>query len=685
MLERALAYAELGWAVFPLIPNSKRPLTHNGFKDASKDAEAVKHWWTEHPTANIGIATGVISDLVVVDVDVKNGARGIESLDSIKGMTPTLAVQTPSGGMHFYYLAPGPTRCRTGLLPGIDIKADGGYVVAPGSRIDGKPYEWLDAEAHITMLPEAIVMLMADKPKAAPLPPEGGMIASGARNSVLASIAGTMRRRNLQFDEILATLQSVNAKRCFPPLPEAEVEGIAKSICKYQPESGTEQEDDRPAGFTDDALALQFSEQYAEDWRYVAAWGYWLHWDGKCWSRENTLRAFDLARLVCRTAARGCEKASTATKVASANAVAAVERLARADRRHAATTDQWDSDPWSLNTVTGVVDLHTGQTHPHDRKDYSTKLATAGMPQEQAPATHWLSFLSDVTDGDKDLQGYLARMAGYALTGVTSEHALFFLYGTGANGKSVFVNTLAAVLGDYATNAPIDTFMETKTDHHPTDIAGLRGARLVTAIEVEKGRRWAEAKIKSLTGGDKICARFMRQDFFEYRPQFKLIIAGNNKPTIREVDEAMKRRLHLIPFTVTIPAGKRDHTLQEQLLNERDGILRWAIEGCLEWQRIGLKPPTCVMSATEEYLEAEDALGRWISDECLQNPNALTSTDELFQSWKTWTEKWGEYAGSLRKFSDDMVKRGFTRTRSTRQRGFLGIALSGTKVSEPML
>jgi putative DNA primase/helicase len=376
---------------------------------------------------------------------------------------------------------------------------------------------------------------------------------------------------------------------------------------------------------------------------------------------------------------------SIATKVASANAVAAVERLARADRRHAATTDQWDNDPWLINGTTGVVDLRTGEVHPHERKDYSTKIAAAGILAEPKPPERWLAFLNDVTDGDKDLQGYLARMAGYMLTGITSEHALFFLYGTGANGKSVFVNTLAAVLGDYATNAPIDTFMETKTDHHPTDVAGLRGARLVTAIEVEKGRRWAEAKIKSLTGGDKICARFMRQDFFEYKPQFKLLIAGNNKPTIREVDEAMKRRLHLIPFTVTIPAHKRDHTLAERLLEERDGILRWALDGCMEWQRIGLKPPASVMSATEEYLEAEDALGRWISEECIENPSAAAPSDELYQSWKTWTEKWGEYAGSMRKFSDDLVKRGFSRSRSNRKRLFQGIALNTTPVQGEIL
>lgn len=180
------------------------------------------------------------------------------------------------------------------------------------------------------------------------------------------------------------------------------------------------------------------------------------------------------------------------------------------------------------------------------------------------------------TGGDKELQSYLQRMVGYALTGSTQEHALFFLYGTGANGKSVFVNTLATILGDYATNAPMDTFMETRTDRHPTDMAGLRGARFVAAIETEQGKRWAESKLKNLTGGDKISARFMRQDFFEFFPQFKLFVAGNHKPAIRNIDEAMKRRLHLIPFTITVPPERRDKNLQQKLLAERDGILAWA-------------------------------------------------------------------------------------------------------------
>ncbi len=440
------------------------------------------------------------------------------------------------------------------------------------------------------------------------------------------------------------------------------------------PEIDSDSQSEQTVWGTDDALAISFTRRYHHDWRYVAAWGKWLMWDGQRWRTEDTLAATDLIRHVCRHAALRADNPRVASKLAGASTVGSVERLARADRRHAGTTDEWDADIWLLNTPGGVVDLRTGRMRPHDRNDRMTKITTA-TPKGDCPT--WRQFLDEVTGGDKDLQIYLQRMVGYALTGSTREHALFFLYGTGANGKSVFVNTLATILGDYSTNAAMDTFMETRTDRHPTDMAGLRGARFVAAIETEQGRRWAESKVKSLTGGDKISARFMRQDFFEFFPQFKLFVAGNHKPAIRNIDEAMRRRLHLIPFTITVPPERRDKHLQQKLLAERDGILAWALEGCLEWQRIGrLDPPKLVLDATEEYFEAEDALGRWLDERCVRVTTANSLTAELFNDWKQWADAAGEFVGSQRRFSDLLITRGLEKWRnSTGIRGFRGIGL----------
>ncbi len=435
---------------------------------------------------------------------------------------------------------------------------------------------------------------------------------------------------------------------------------------------------------TEDALALDFTQRFRSDWKYIAAWGYWLTWTGERWQRENTLRAYDLAREVCRQGATRADRPHVKTRLSCASTVSAVERLARADRGNAESADVWDRDPWLLNTRNGIVDLRYGKLSGHDRRYCMTKIAAAS-PNGECPT--WINFLATVTGGDRDLQEYLRRVVGYCLTGVTMEHALFFLYGTGANGKSVFLNTVATILGEYVTSAPAEMFMSTQNDRHPTDMAGLRGARLVTATETDQGRRWAESRIKALTGGDKISARFMRQDFFEFEPQFKLVIAGNHKPGIRNIDEAMRRRLHLIPFLVTIPPEHRDKNLTERLLAERDGILAWAVRGCLEWQTVGLSPPAAVLSATEDYFADQDSIGRWIAEECLQGAKHTELFSALYDAWKRWAEDIGEYVLSKRAFSQALGSRGYEKWRdgATTQRGFRGLALrSGSQSTDEM-
>jgi len=429
---------------------------------------------------------------------------------------------------------------------------------------------------------------------------------------------------------------------------------------------------ERPPALSDDALALLFAARYVDDLRHVNAWGKWFNWCGTHWCADETLLTFDRARLVCREAAAKCDNIKAAPAIASAKTVAAVERLARADRRIAATIDQWDADPWLLNTPNGVVDLKSGDLHPHRPGDYLTKV-TAVAPQGDCP--RFLAFLNRITGKDSALIAYLRRVLGYSLTGLTHEHALFFAYGTGANGKSVLLATVAGILGDYHKTAPIETFTATNADRHPTDLASLRGARLVTASETEEGRRWAEARIKQLTGGDVVSARFMRQDFFEYRPQFKLIIAGNHKPTLRSVDEAIRRRFHLIPFAVTIPAEERDGELAEKLKAEWPGILAWLIEGCLEWQTEGLRAPKVVLDATEAYLSAEDSLAVWMDERCDCDLQAWSSLSALFGSWSDWAVRAGEGVGSQKRFSQTLEARGFQLHKRNVGQGVFGLRI----------
>jgi putative DNA primase/helicase len=433
--------------------------------------------------------------------------------------------------------------------------------------------------------------------------------------------------------------------------------------------------DSAPA-FSDEALALQFANRHAGNLRFVAAWNKWLFWDGKHWQFEETLRAWDFAREICREAAAQCNKAKLAPAIASAKTIYAVERLARSDRRLAATVDQWDADPWQLNTPQGVVDLTTGQARAHIPEDYFTKITAVG-PRGDCP--RFIAFLNRITDGDCELVAYIQRMLGYGLTGLTREHALFFGYGTGANGKSVLLSTVAGILGEYHKTAPIETFTATNGDRHPTDLASLRGARLVTATETEEGRRWAESRIKQLTGGDTVAARFMRQDFFEYRPAFKLIIAGNHKPSLRSVDEAIRRRFHLIPFAVTIPSEERDPDLAEKLKAEWSGILAWLVEGCLEWQTEGLRPPKAVVEATATYLSAEDSLAAWMDEKCERKADAWASSSALFACWSAWATAAGENPGNSKRFAQALESRGFIPNRQRNEgsnlRGFDGLRL----------
>ncbi|HEX3861071.1 MAG TPA: phage/plasmid primase, P4 family [Stellaceae bacterium] len=422
--------------------------------------------------------------------------------------------------------------------------------------------------------------------------------------------------------------------------------------------------------FSDDALALEFSGRHAHELRFCSQWGTWLLWDGARWKFEKTLKTFDMARAVAREFANACNDPDDKPKIASAGKVAAIERLARSDRRHAADVDLWDSDPWLLNTPAGIIELRTGRTLPHDPDRYITKI-TAVAPSAGCPL--WLKFLGEITGGDADLQAFLQRIAGYALTGSTREHALFFFYGTGGNGKGVFLNTLSAILADYAAVAPMESFIATQGERHPTDLAGLRGARFVSSQETEEGRRWAESKIKALTGGDPITARFMRQDFFTYQPAFKLVIAGNHKPGLRGVDEAIRRRFNLVPFTVTIANPDRD--LPDKLKEEWPGILKWMIEGCLGWQRNGLSAPASVRDATDAYLGEEDAIARWVEDCCVTGPSQWESSALLWPNWQDWATKANERVGSRRTFGMALESHGYSPEKSQDIRGFRGLAL----------
>jgi putative DNA primase/helicase len=426
------------------------------------------------------------------------------------------------------------------------------------------------------------------------------------------------------------------------------------------------QEDEResvPPRFSDDSLANDFTARHGQDLRYVPAWGKYLWWDGLRWAEDRALAVFELVRIVCRDAASRAGK--IARQIASAKTVAAVERIIRRDPRHVLLPEQLDADDYLLNTPGGTVDLRSGEIRPHRREDLLTKLTRVAL-DDHADDSVWRRFLRDITCSDSEFAAYLQRLLGYMLTGDTRDHVLAFFFGTGANGKSTLLDLVLYLLGDYARQVPSETLMESRGDRHPTEIANLMGVRLAVSSELEEGQHWAEARIKALTGDAVLSARFMRQDFFEFRRTHKHIIAGNHKPAVRAVDDAIRRRIHLLPFTARFSGDRADRDMPTKLRAEGPAILAWMIRGCIEWQLSGLCPPSTVTSATDDYLAMQDTLGLWLDENCdTSDPTVETRSGELYANFTDWKYSRGERAPSQVRFTAQLEQR-FRRERDTR-------------------
>jgi putative DNA primase/helicase len=423
----------------------------------------------------------------------------------------------------------------------------------------------------------------------------------------------------------------------------------------------------QPLEVSEDAIALAFTREFGGTMRYDHNAGRWYQWSHTHWRQLEIPVAFHYAREIGRRIGSG-KKAICKSSVA-----AGAERFAQADPTHAVTSEHWDCDPWLLGTPRGTLNLKTGKLRTPRPSDGITKLTGCG-PDSREPEL-WMRFLKDATAGDHGVMSYLQRISGYCLTGLTTEHAMFFIFGPGGNGKSVYLNTLVHILADYAVSAPMDTFTSSKFNAHPTELAMLKGARLVTASETEEGRAWAEARIKALTGGDPITARFMRQDFFTYQPQFKLLFAGNHQPSLNAVDPAMRRRFNMLPF-ITRPE-RPDPELEEKLREEAPRILGWALKGCLQWQLHGLGRPASVIAATDEYFEEQDVFGQWLADRCEVEPDLWELPAALFRDWVSFAKEHGEAAGTMVTLSGRLKKAGFRQRKSNGLRTYGGLRLKG--------
>ncbi len=424
---------------------------------------------------------------------------------------------------------------------------------------------------------------------------------------------------------------------------------------------------------SEDAVARQFAERQAGRLRFCHDAGAWFVWDGAIWRQDRTGQTMKLAREIARElAAADGEAVRGAGRMSF---VASVERFARADDALAMVAETWDADPMQLGTPGGTVDLATGTLRPADPRDAITR-ATAVAPADTADCPLWRRFLSETAGGDAELACFLHLFCGYALTGETREQVLLFGHGDGGNGKTVFLNTIAGILGDYARVAAPEVLSALSAGRAGAsgELAVLRGARLVTASENEAGQPWAEARLKLLTGGDPINARFLRRDAFTFRPSFKLIIVGNHLPVLRGVDAALRRRIRIVPFTAT-PA-RPDRRLEAKLRAEWPAILRWMIDGCLAWQAEGLPRAAVERAASDAYLGGQDMVGLFLADACETGDPAATETaSALYAAWVAWMKAAGEPPGTQRMLAAMLERRGLTRVRTEHARLYRGVRL----------
>lgn len=397
-------------------------------------------------------------------------------------------------------------------------------------------------------------------------------------------------------------------------------------------------------------MANIWARNHARNRRYNHTGGHWMHVDaGGIWQQEECRETFHEIGTVIHEVGGGTPRYSCS------GFITGTENIARSLPAVAVTHDYFDADKMMLGTPLGPVDLRTGKLLPPNPALLISR-STSVAPSPGEPSK-WIAFLMQSTGQDALMVEYLQVVLGYMLTGLTIEQALFFIYGDGGNGKGVFINTARRILGKYAVTSAMETFTASRNEQHPTGLAMLKGARMVTASETEQGRPWAESRIKQLTGSDEISARYMRQDFFSFVPEFKLLIIGNFHPVLHTVDDAMKRRFNIIPFTRKPDVVNRK--LEEELEEEFPQILQWMIDGCLKWQRTGLRRPEAVDQATADYFEDQDVFGRWLEEYCLTDDAYKANTNDLFHNWSMFADDVKEEAGTVKGFAGMMTKRGF--------------------------
>jgi putative DNA primase/helicase len=683
--EFAKLYIRCGWPVHPLLEKSKKPATKRGFKDASKDPIQVSKWFQDS-ALNIGIVTGRDSGIAVIDVDPKNG--GFESFERLKKEfsldIDTLTVETGGGGLHLYFRINGNVKSRIGILPGIDIKADGGYIVAPPSiHPKGRAYtfrgDWVGMVGKLKIFPCEIIERLDQEGKKTP--PKNAIrsdkILEGGRHNFLVSQMGEMRGLGLSKAEVGSRLHFKNSMVCDPPLERSEVDEI---INFFKARSG--EEILLYAPYTDLGNAERFKAYCADQAIYVEKMQKWYVFDGKRYVEDSGSKTIQLVKSMLRHSRdigkgvyndKGDELVKHLRKTESNSKIQALLTLAKTESP--LDPKELDANPFLFNVANGTIDLQTGTLVPHSKHHRITKITSVAF-DSSATCPKWRNFLQEVTGGSKEVQDYIQKVVGYCMTGVTKEQCFWILFGLGANGKSTFIDVLKKVLGEYGRSADISTFTYKQSENIRNDLARLFDARLVTSVEIQEGKLLDESVVKQVTGGDPVTCRFLFKEHFEYVPKWKLFMVVNHLPHINGTDHGIWRRIKCVPFLVQFTGEKIDRDLPSKLDLELPGILNWAVEGCLKWQKEGLDTPLEILAAGNEYRANEDYIEDFLNDHTEKGKDLRVGATPLFSRFVELQHRIGQRVMSQKQFAQKLEIKGFKKARGHEGRVFyLGLDL----------
>lgn len=699
MKAEAITLVRQGFAVFPVCelgPDGgicacgrpkcsspgKHPRLKHGVKEASTSEELVNHWWSQWPEANIGIATGGRSGVFVVDVDIKhNGHDALgDLLEKHGGLPDTRICQTGGGGFHAYFRLPTDRNIVNSVGKighGIDVRGDGGYVVAPPSNhTSGRCYKWNNPECPIAPAPDWLIELCcastATRAPVAANTAAPSFLIEGRRNADLTSMAGFLRSKGMAVENIEAALATVNAQIA-TPLPASEVASIARSMERYAPHIKLDEL------FFTDVLVNAFDGKV----RHCTPLG-WTIYDGTIWRPDDSEKF--VTQVAKKTAEEFAAYAETLRvgdeAVFPPKLIASVKRrsfisnslkLASSDARVTAALTDFDANSNLLCVENGTLDLWSGTLHPHRAEHMLTrKMPVKFDPQAACPVFD--RFLSETLPPED--AAFAMRAFAYALTGTGKEQKFVIFHGVGRNGKSTLVKVMGRLFGEYAANAEPTSFLRKSENSASNDVARLAKARLATTSEFPNGAVLDVPLIKRLTGQDQITARFLYKEHFEFEPRFLLLMVTNFMPIIEGSDAAVARRVLAVPFRNIVSLDKVDPDLDQKLWEERSGILNRLLESLREYRERGLAPSQNVQAKTDAFLDDTNLIKRFVDTSCELSPQATASVSDVYWRFRSTCIEEGIKPMSQRSFGQQLEQaNSLTKRRVSQGMEWVGIKL----------